>query len=375
MKIAINTRLLIENKLDGIGWFTFHSLKRIVKKHKEHKFYFIFDRKYSDNFIFSENVEPVVVSPPTRHPVLWKTWLNFSLPSFLQRLKPDFFLSPCGFLPHPLEIPSLTVIHDINFEHNPQDLPLLTRLFYRQEFPKFARRASHIATVSEYSKQDIVKTYNIEHRKVSVVYNGVDDSYVPVNQLIKDEIKKKYTSNNDYFLFVGSVHPRKNLKRLILAFDKFKKETKLRHKLVIVGAMFFKNSELLSVFEQLEFKDEIIFTGRLENEELSRVYAAASALVFVPYFEGFGMPIIEAMKCNVPVISANVTSMPEVAGNAALFVNPYDINEIADAMKKIVVDTNLQQELIEKGRAQCKKFSWDITAQKLWEAMMKALNT
>ncbi len=373
MRIAVNTRLLIKDKLDGIGWFTFHTLRRIVETYKEHRFYFIFDRSFSEEFIFSDNVTGVVVSPPTRHPVLWKTWLNFSLPRYLSRLKPDFFLSPCGFLPYPLDCPSLTVIHDINFEHNPQDVPFMTRMFYRREFPKFARRATHIATVSEYSKQDIAETYNIDAEKISVVYNGADNIFKPVNQEVKKEIKEKYTTGQEYFLFVGSVHPRKNLKRLILAFDEFKKQTNLSHKLVIVGAMFFKNTELLQTYEQLQYKEDIVFTGRLDIDELAKVYASALALAFVPYFEGFGIPILEAMYCDVPVISANVTSMPEVGGEAVLYVNPFDIGEIVKALKDIATSEDLREKLIEKGRLQRQKFSWDKTADKLWKAIEVAM--
>jgi glycosyltransferase involved in cell wall biosynthesis len=369
MNIAVNTRLLLDKKLDGIGWFSYETLKIITEKHQEHTFYFIFDRLYSEKFIFSKNVIPIVVPPPTRHPILWIIWLKISVPRILKKLKVDFFLSPDGFVPFKLKIPSLTVIHDINFVHNPEDLPFFTRNFYNKYFPIFANNTTRIATVSEYSKQDIIDKYEINPDKIDVVFNGSNKIYIPVDEDIKSKTKQKYTNNNDYFIFIGSIHPRKNVKRLILAFNEFKKASNLPHKLVIVGAQFFKNSDLLKTYETLDFKEDIIFTGRLETEELHNVLASAMAMAFVPYFEGFGIPILEAMYCDVPVISSNVTSMPEVAGDAALYINPMNINEISDALNKIATDENLRNSLIEKGKIQRQKFSWEKTAEKLWNSI------
>ncbi|MBN2892821.1 MAG: glycosyltransferase family 4 protein [Bacteroidales bacterium] len=369
MKIAVNTRLLIHNKLDGIGWFTYNTLKIITQNHPEHTFYFIFDRNYDNEFIFSENVIPIVVPPPTRHPVLWNIWLKVSVPKALKKINIDFFLSPDGFLPSKLNIPSVTVIHDINFAHNPKDLPLSTRNFYNKNFPDYAQKTTRIATVSEFSKRDIVYTYKISPKKIDVVYNGANIDYKPVDENTKIETKKKYTDGEDYFIFIGAIHPRKNIKRLIIAFDEFKKNTEFSHKLVIVGPHFFKNSELLKTYESLDYKEDIIFTGRLNVEDLHKVLASAFAMTFVPYFEGFGIPILEAMFCDVPVISANVTSMPEVAEDAALYVNPMNISEIAGAMHKIIIDEELRNSLIKKGKLQRQKFSWEKTAEKLWKTI------
>lgn len=369
MKIAVNTRLLISGKLDGIGWFTYHTLKNIVKNNPEHTFYFLFDRKYDKNFIFSDNVKPIIIWPPTRHPVLWFIWLNITVPKVLRKIKPDIFLSTDGFLPN-TKIPSITVIHDINFVHYPKDLPFFTRLFYNNYMPKFAKKAKKIGTVSNYSRNDIVKNYKIKDDKIKVLYNGASDIYKPVNSNVKEKIKEKYTGNKDFFIFIGSIHPRKNIKRLIKAFDIYKKETNSDNKLVIVGAKFFKNSELFNILNNLKFKDDIIFMGRLNIGELHKILASALSMVFVPYFEGFGIPLLEAMYCDVPVISANVTSMPEVAGDAAIYVNPFDIDEIAKAMKTISTNKKLRKELIKKAQRQRLKFSWEKTSKKLWKIII-----
>lgn len=373
MNIAVNTRLLIDGKLDGIGWFTYNTLKIITQNHPEHHFYFIFDRKYDEQFIFSENITPIIVPPPTRHVVLWQIWLKYSIPKILKKYNIDFFLSLDGGIPLKAKIPCLTVIHDINFAHNPKDLPFSAAKFYNTFFPKYAHKAKRIATVSEYSKRDIVNTYKVSPQKVDVVYNGANQEYRPVSGDVKEEIRKKYTDGKDYFIFIGSIHPRKNLKRLVIAYDMFKKNTDSDIKLVVVGAQFFKNSDLFKTREELKFKHDIIFTGRLESDELKKVLASALALAFVPYFEGFGIPILEAMYCDVPVISSNVTSMPEVAEDAALYVNPMNIENIAEALERMSNDKDLRKELIEKGKIQRQKFTWEKTAEKLWNSIEKVM--
>jgi hypothetical protein len=151
IRIAVNTRLLQANKLEGIGWFSFETLKRITAAHPEIEFHYIFDRPYAKEFITSGNIRPHVYLPPTRHPKLWHWWLEYSLPFAFSRIKPDLFLSPDGFLSLRSHVPQVPVIHDINFEHRPQDSAVAAAEFYRRYFPLFAEKAIRIATVSEFS--------------------------------------------------------------------------------------------------------------------------------------------------------------------------------------------------------------------------------
>jgi glycosyltransferase involved in cell wall biosynthesis len=180
-------------------------------------------------------------------------------------------------------------------------------------------------------------------------------------------------SDVSYFLFVGALSPRKNIARLLQAFEGFKKTTSSNVKLVIVGEKMFMTSEMENVFEKMQFKQDVIFTGRLGVNDLSAIMAEALALVFVPYFEGFGIPILEAMYCDVPVITSNVTAMPEVAGNAGLLVDPFSIDSIKEGMLKIYKDEELREQLIKNGRMQREKFSWDKTAEKLWGSIEKTI--
>lgn len=371
MRIAVNTRLLLKNRLDGMGWYTFHTLKRITAAHPEHDFFFIFDRPFDAEFIFSDNITPLVAFPPARHPVLWYLWFEVSIPRIFNKIKPDLFLSPDGYLSLSSEVPSIPVIHDINFHHRPLDLPLSSRIFYRNMFPKYAQKASRIATVSEYSKSDIAESYNIPLEKIDVTYNGSHELYQPLDEIVKSGVRNRYTHGNPYFIFIGSLHPRKNIERLLLAFDQFKSKTSSNIGLLIVGGELFSTGPIFRIYEKMKFKDEVKFTGRLDPMELRDALGSALALTYVPLFEGFGIPLVEAMNCDVPIIASNVTSVPEIAGDAAIFANPYDISSIADAMQRLAFNIPLQLNCIQKGRIRRELFSWDKTAQKLWECMMK----
>lgn len=373
MQIAVNTRLLLKNKLEGIGWFSYQTLKRITEANKDVHFVFLFDRPFSEEFIFNDNITPIIVSPQARHPFLYYAWFEFGVKSTLNGLKPDLFLSPDGFLSLGAKCKQLPVIHDINFLHNPKDVKPLTRRYYNYFFPKFARGATRIATVSEYSKKDISENYKINPDKIDVVYNGINSSFKPVSDIVKAETKRRFSNGRDYFLFVGSLNPRKNISRLIQAFDAFKKETHSDMKLVLAGSHAWGGSDIYKTIDELSCKDDIVFTNRLSEEDLANVMASAFALTFVPYFEGFGIPLVEAMQSEIPVITSNVTSLPEIAGDAALFVNPYEVNEIKNAMLKLRSDDNLRLSLVEKGKQRKNNFSWDKSADLLWKSVEKAL--
>ena len=374
MNIAVNSRILLKNKLEGIGWFTYETLKRIAINHPEHKFFFIFDRPFDKEFIFSDNITPIVIGPPARHPVLFYYWFEKSVSKILKQINADIFISPDGYLSLNTDIKSISVMHDISFMHNPKDFPFGIRNYYQYFFPRFAKKATRIVTVSDFSKQDIANQFSINPEKIDVVYNGSNVIYNPTSVEEQNKTKKEYTNGNDFFVFVGALSPRKNIAHLLAAFEIFKTRTKSNLKLVIVGEKMFKTKRIKSAFNRMNSKNDVIFTGRLSPKKLKNLYGASLALTFVPYFEGFGIPIIEAMNCNTAVITSNVTSMPEVAGDAALFVDPHSVNSIADAMIKIYENKELRLELIEKGKVQKQRFSWDKTAEKFWNSIEKVLN-
>lgn len=373
MNIAVNTRLLVP-KLEGIGWFEYETLRRIVAQHPEHTFYFIFDRDYEERFLFADNVKPVLTFPPCRHhPYFWYVYFEYSIPYVLRKLKPDLFLSPDGWMPLRTSVPQVTVIHDINFVHHPEIYTSSFQKYFDRFFPQFAEKAVRIATVSEYSKQDICQSYGIPQDKVDVVYNGSNALFRPLDTAEKARVQVQYAQGKDYFLFVSAINKRKNLPNILRAFDRFKEQTGSDVRFLVVGGRAGKQEELDEVLAAMKHVQDVRFLGHLPAKELAMVTGASIALVYASFFEGFGIPIVEAYNAETAVITSNVTSMPEVAGDAALLVDPYSVEQIAAAMSKLASEPLFRSQLIEKGREQRQKFSWDLTAQKLWACIEKAM--
>ncbi len=375
MRIAVNTRLLLKNRLEGIGWFSYESLKRMSIAHPEHEFIFIFDRPYDQEFVFGKNVIPVVIGPQARHPFLYILWFELSVSKILRKYKADVFLSTDGYLSLSTKVPSIAVIHDLNFEFYPKDLPILDLWYYKFFFPRFARKAKRIITVSEYSKYDIHRLYRISNSKIDVAYNGVKEVYQPLEKEQQLEIRKELSGGEEYFVFVGALHPRKNLVGLFKAFDYYNQDTNKGTKLVIVGNKQWWTKSIRDVYNKMKHKSDVIYTGHLSSERLNQVVASSIAMVYVSYFEGFGIPIVEAFKAETAVITSNVTSMPEVAGDAALIIDPFDYKDIAGAMIRVDEDSQLRDKLIIKGRERAKLFSWDNTAEVIWQTINKVVNS
>jgi glycosyltransferase involved in cell wall biosynthesis len=370
-KIAVNTRLLRKNAMDGIGWVTYNTLKEITVNHPEVEFHFLFDSGIEDEFLFSKNIIPHNLFPPAKHALLNVIWFEWSTRWLLKKIKPDLFFSPDGILCLGWKGKQYGIIHDINYEHRPKDLKFTNRIYYKYFIPKSAEKACRLTTVSHYSKNDIVNTYKINADKIDVIHLGINDFFHPTSEKDKEHTKNKFTHGCNYFIFIGTLSPRKNIVRLMQAFDVFKTETNSNFKLVLAGKEMYKGEELHYQKEQLKNRNDIIFTGRLNNTDLNDLLAAAFCMIFVPLFEGFGLPPIEAMQCSVPVIASNVTSIPEIAGDASLLVNPYNVQEIKSAMRKIYEDSALRTSLIEKGNLHKEQFTWKNTANLLWGSIEK----
>ncbi len=373
MKIAVNTRLLLKGKLEGIGWFTYETLKRVTTQHPEHQFFFIFDREYDKDFIFSDNITPIILRPPTRHPFLWILWFEYRIPRLLKKIGADVFLSTDGYISLRTDIPQIDVIHDINFVHNPEQLPRLTSWYYNKYFVKFAHKAHHIGTVSEFSKNDIRNTYNIPKAKVTVCYNGANSSYKPLTETEKEDVRRKYSNGKKYFVFVGALSPRKNVDGLLRAFEIFKDKYDIDMNLIIVGGSLHKTEAIEKVYNEMKHKDSVVFTGRQETDDLCKLVAAAECLTYIPHFEGFGIPLLEAMYAETAIICGNNSSLPEVVGEAALICNGADSNEVAQKMYTLCTNEELRLSLIEKGKIQRTKFSWQLTAERLWSCIETAI--
>jgi glycosyltransferase involved in cell wall biosynthesis len=370
VRIGINARFLLDGKMEGFGWYTYEITKRLVENHPEHEFVFFFDRPYSEKYIFGSNVTPVVIQPPARHPLLFMLWFDVAIPRALKKYKIDVFFSPDGYLSLRTKVPQIATIHDLNFEHFPEDIPFAARTYLKYFFPKFAKKAQHIITVSNYSKDDLVKTYGVKADKITVAWNGASDVFKPIDDDQKTLFRNTYSNGKQYFVFVGSLHPRKNIPRLLKAFEIYCEDPSNDWDMVIVGeALWNKSDDFAKVTGP--FKNRIHFTGRLALEDLAMVVGSASCMTYVPYFEGFGIPLVEAMNCGVPIISGNLTSLPEVAGEAAIYCDPFDVDDIAKAMLKLSKDNDLLNRLSASGLERSKLFSWSTSAEIVWKEIEK----
>ena len=369
MTIAVNCWILRNKKLDGIGYFTVNAIAHLIKDHPEVHFQILCDKKFTESYFDFPNVTKHKLFPALRHPVLYVFYMEVVLPFFLRKHKPDVMVSADGYLSLSSACKQIPVIYDINFEHKPQDVKLKNRIYFKFFFKRFARKAKRIATISEYSKKDIADYYQLDPATIDNVSCGINSDFLPLEEQEIMAVKNKWSGGKPYFFFVGSMHPRKNIKRLIDGFNLYKQNTGANFKLILAGSILWSKTEIEDSYTKSPYKDDIIFTGRLTDEDLQRTLGAAYALSFVPIFEGFGLPIVEAMQSGVPVICSNVTSMPEVAGDAAWMVDPLSIEDIAGGMEKLSTDNELRKQLIAKGHIQKKKFSWEQTARLLWECI------
>lgn len=374
MKIAVNTRFLIKNKLTGLGHFTFEALKPMVKNNPDCEFIFLFDRKFSDEFVFAPNITPVVVHPQARHPLLFYWWFEYSIPWALKNQKVDAFFSPDNFMSLQLNVPTLLVIHDLAFEHYPKDVYWHNQLYYKYFMPKFARKAARIAAVSEATKRDIVQTYGIEADSIDTVYTGLNKDIGRTGDAAQHrQTRQTYAAGCPYFVNIGTIQPRKNLVNLFRAFEAFKETTGSDTKLLLIGGKGWKNAEIYDAWNTNRYQADIQFLGYVDNRQISEILSAALGLTCVSYFEGFGMPVIEAQACGCPVIASDVSSLPEAGGDAAYYIDPFSVSSIAHAMEVFLYDDSLRNDLINKGLEHHKKFTWDKTAQAIWGSIQKII--
>lgn len=364
MHVAVNTRLMQHGPLDGIGRFSFEILRRVADDNPNDRFTLLFDRRFHPRYLTSPNMRGKVLFPPTRLPFLMDIFFEASLPIALKNLRPNVFFSPDGWVSLTAKTPTVSVVHDLNFIHMPEHLPPRWRKYYLKKFPLFIRRADHIVTVSEFSKRDLMERLDVPAEKISVVYNDTAEGFRPaVDESELQRIRQKYAQGKPYFLFVGLIHPRKNIRGLMEAFALLKKQTGSEAKLLVAGAKKWWTAELEKQYRENTAASDIHFLGRLDDEDLQEVYRGALALVFPSFFEGFGIPLLEAFKSGIPAITSHNTALTEVGGDAVLYGDPNRPETFAQAMGQVLDDAALRTTCIQKGFAQAQKFSWDAGAQ------------
>lgn len=377
MRIAVNARFLLPEGLEGFGSYTHEIVRRMAAAHPEDEFLLFFDRPFDPKYVYGPNVRPLVLMPPARHPILFRIWFEWSAARALKRHKADVFFSPDSMCSIRSATPTLMTCHDLWPLHFPEMIQRRHRTFLLHYLPLFIRRADRIATVSEYVRQDLIRTCGTPPDKIVAIPNGCREGLSPLDERERAEARREWAGGEAYFLFIGAIHPRKNVHRLIAAFDLFKEKTGAPVKLALAGRFAWQTGEVRSAYEAARHRDDMVFIGFVQPDAFRRLMGGALALTFPSLDEGFGLPIVEAMHTDTPVLTSNLSAMPEVAGDAALLVNPLDTNAIAEGLERLYSDAGLRAELVARGRKRREQFSWDAAAQKLYEALseLAALQT
>lgn len=263
--------------------------------------------------------------------------------------------------------PFVVSIHDLSFEHLPQTFKRRSRTQLRLTVRHSARRAARILSLSQHTRSDIMETYGIEPNRIEAIPLAAPDHFCRVNDKRElQRVRHNYGIEGDYILSVGSIQPRKNLARLIKAYAQLRGDCSADKlpKLVLVGKCAWLYDETLRALDQVGVKDSVVLTGYVPESDLPAIYSSALCFVYPSYFEGFGLPPLEAMKCGIPVVVGNQTSLPEVVGNAGLTVDPFDVDAIAGAIRRLMNDSALRAELSQKGQERASTFTWRETARR-----------
>ena len=370
MRIAINTRVLIPGQVHGVGVFTREVCQRLVAMRPEDEFLFLFDRPFDPSFIFGSNVEGRHLFPPARHAFLFYVWFEWQVARALHQWKADVFFSPDAYLSLRSSVPSLPVMHDVNFERFPQHFRYNHRWHYQRFWPKYAAHAPKIATVSEFSKSEIVHFYGVQPEKVSVVGNGVQPEAWPALSAEEQRaFRADHTQGRPYFFYLGHWYPRKNLVALVKAWEHYRASSPEGAMLVLAGRDSGDYAALHEAIEASPFRADIVLPGAVAQDDARKWMGSALAMVYVSMYEGFGLPMLEAMSAEVPVLAAQATALPEVAGEAACWVDPRNIHSMAEGMQRLAGDEAYRKDLIEKGKKRLGDFSWDAVAEKVSELL------
>jgi len=399
MTIGIDIRVLARGTRTGIEEYVLNLLPRLLPLDRSIKyklFYNAFKKvKLDYSWLKLPNVELKEFNIPNRILDFFSQIFKWpKIDRFLGEI--DIFFSP-HFLPASLSKQCKRVItfHDLSFVHHPQFFSFSRKLWHFLTFPKKqAKKADKIFTDSQSTKDDLVKIYGINPAKINVVYLGVKNDFRPLkkNATCFRRTRKIYGLPENFILYFGTIEPRKNLISVIRAFENLKEKLSKPHletvwrgfegevigkkksifndlKLVIAGAKGWLYRDILNKVNNSKFKNDIIFTGMIEDKDKPYLYNLADVFVYPSFFEGFGFPPLEAMACGVPTIVSNTSSLPEVVENGAIMIDPYNIDELALAIKEILEDKNLRENLIRNGIKQAKKFNWEKTAEEVLKAL------
>ncbi len=371
MKIAIEARPIKWSYGTGIGNYTFSMIEKLYELDKENQYTFLWPDENPVPYIPFKSYYSFYALPKDdeREDVEIPLWLSME--------KADIFHLPQnGFrIPRIKTCKIIVTIHDLI----PYFLPEMVRPSFLKRFtremPEIVERADHILTVSQFSKDDIVKIFGIPPQKISVVYSAPTAAYQPLPKgPIQKYLGERYGLKKSYILYAGGLNPRKNVAELIYAYSKVFRELDGFEQLVILGGNGKHTEQLKLLVQSLDLEGDVVFPGFVESIDLPLFYNGANLFVYPSLYEGFGLPPIEAMACGVPVITSNVSSIPEIVGDAAIQVNPTDTLKLAEAIFKVLNNPELHLTLVKKGLEHCKKYHWRQNAAQILEAYHRVMH-
>ncbi len=370
MRIAVNAIFLQNNPLEGYGHYATEVVRRWIVNHPEHSFLLITDRPSDLVFPEAPHVTQWVVPPAARHPLSFKYWYDIKAARAVKKWKADVWFQPFGFCSLTSRCRQLLMIHDLAFLHHPEYISWYQRWYYKWYTPSFIRKAAKLATVSEYSAKEIAANYRIAASDIIVASGAAREGFAPIDWEEKMAVKDGYADGREYFLFVGGIHPRKNLMNLLKAFSMFKKWQHSNMKLLVVGRLAWQYDDILEKLKTYKYREDVVMLDYVPEPQLRKLVAGAYALVYPSWFEGFGLPIVEAMQSGVPVLASDTSSMPEVGGDAILYAPPGDPEAIGKHMLALYRNETVRASLVEKGLERARAFNWDKTADALWQALV-----
>ncbi len=365
MKIGIDARSLLRQERAGLEQYLANLIFNLAKIDRENQYFLFFNfiRPQYQKFLpqlTSENFHNIICRIPSK---IMNRLFKIHFPVEFCIGKLDIFHGPRHRLLPSIFARCVLTIHDLMFLAHPEFLKPEWVKSFEKEIPNGIKRADLIIADSEFTKNEIIEKWNISQEKIKVTYLGVGEEFYPIeDEIIIAKVKHKYGIKNKYILYVGNIEPKKNLIRLIEAFFQLRNSI-TGYNLVITGGKSWFFDHVFQKVNELNLQKEVIFTGYISDEELPALYNGADIFIFPSLYEGFGIPVIEAMACGTPVITSNVASLPEVVGEAGVLVDPFNLEEITTAMYQLLTDTNLHTKLKEKGLQRAKLFSWEKTAR------------
>jgi glycosyltransferase involved in cell wall biosynthesis len=281
----------------------------------------------------------------------------------LDRLLPgaELFHATEHLLPPLRSIPTVLTVHDLIFRHLPMHHKPLNRSYLNVTMPLYCRRATHVIAVSECTRRDLIAAYDLPEDKVTVVHEAAAPRFRPQPPEAVAAVRSRYGLPDRYLLFVGTIEPRKNLACLLAVFETIHAEG-LSDGLVIVGRRGWLYDDFFARIDRSPVRDAVLFPGYVADDDLPAVYAGSQGLVFPSLYEGFGLPVLEAMACGTPVVASNASSLPEIGGDAALYADPLDVESMTDAVRRLQCDTERREHLRARGLERAAKFSWGRAA-------------